>query len=193
MPTFLSDPSPVFTFLLVLFAVVGVGVWYRYRDKTSRNRAIAILVVVGVVLAIPFFVEAPRKQAERKVQAMVTAATNLDKDGFLKHVSESFEAQGAKKANLSKSPAWDAIKTYRAEVTAFNFERNLFKEISSTEIEVVFTAKASSRTEAGMLMRYCKSRWVKDPDGEWRMSNIKFYDPADGGMNRESPIPGFPN
>src|SRR5437867_11006805 len=115
---------------------------------------IAVLVVVGMVVAIPFVVESPRKQAERKVQEMVTAATKQDPNAFLNNVSESFDAYGANKAKLRTSPAWGLIKQYSAEITAFNFQRNLFKEISTNEVEIVFTAKATSKTEGGMLMRY---------------------------------------
>jgi hypothetical protein len=192
MPTFLSDPGNVYWFLVFLAVIAAVGILFRSRSKKSRNAMIVVLAVAGVLVAIPFFVEAPRKQAERKVQDMVAAATKADPDGFVKHVSDSFEAYGANKAKLRKSEAWGLIKQYSAEITAFHFERSLFKEISPNEIEVVFTAKATSKTEGGLLMRYCKSRWVRDPDGEWRMKGIKFYNPADGGMNKEEPIPGFP-
>jgi hypothetical protein len=193
MPTFLSDPSPAFTFVLLLVAVVAVGVWYRFRDKTSRNRMIVVVAVVFAALLIGYFVDSPREQAEKHVQEMVTAATKQDPEGFLKHVSESFEAYGSNKAKLRTSPAWGLIKQYSADITAFNFQRNLFKEINPNEIEVVFTAKATSKTDGGLLMRYCQSRWVKESDGQWRLKGIKFFDPADGGMNKESPIPGFPN
>lgn len=190
MPTFLSDPSTSFTFILLLVAVVAVGIWYRFRDKTSRNRMIAVLVVVAAVLVIAQVVDSPREQAELKVREMTAAASKQDVDGFLKHVSESFEAAGATKAQLRKAPAWGYVKQYKPKIDAFNFQRNLFKEIGPNEIEVVFTAKAQA--EGGMLMRYCQSRWVKDPDGEWRLKSVKFFNPADGGMNREDPIPGFP-
>jgi hypothetical protein len=154
---------------------------------------IAVVAVVLAVLLVAYVVDSPREQAEKHVREMVTAATKQDVNGFLKHVSDSFEAYGANKAKLHTSPAWGLIKQYQVDVTAFNFERNLYKEIGSNEIEVVFTAKATSKTEAGLLMRYCQSRWVKDPDGQWRLKGIKFFDPADGGMNKEAPIPGFPN
>ncbi|HEY2783994.1 MAG TPA: hypothetical protein VGJ05_03390 [Fimbriiglobus sp.] len=190
MPTFLSDPSPAFTFVLLLVAVIAIGVWYRFRDKTSRNRMIAILIVVGALLVIGQAFDSPREIAEKKVQAMVAAATKSDPDAFLKNVSDSFVAYGANKAKLRTSPAWDLIKQYKAEVIAYDFPRNLYKEISPNEIEIAFTAKA--KAESGFQMRYCLSRFVKDPDGEWRMKGIKFYNMAEGGMNREDPIPGFP-
>ena len=191
MPTFLSDPSSTFTFLLLLVAVVAVGVWYRYRDKKSRNLMIAVL---GSYRGTARDRSGLRKSARTGGTEGSGNGDRGDKqnpDGFLKHVSDSFDAYGANKAQLRKAPAWGLIRQYHAKITAFNFQRNLFKEIGPNEVEVVFTAKATA--ESGLLMRYCQSRWVKESDGEWRLKSVKFFNPADGGMNKEEPIPGFPN
>jgi hypothetical protein len=192
VPTFLSDPTRGFYLVLIAFAVVAavlVGVNRTRRRWLVFGSAAALLLAVYATDAL---VESPREEATRKVKAMADAATATDPNRFVEHVSPTFAATGgATREKLRLSPVWGLIRERQARVAVWGFGHDSFDRISTTEVEVGFYAKAEA-DGGGMVMRYCKTRFVQDPDGQYRMSTIKFYNPADRGIHVEDPIPGFP-
>jgi hypothetical protein len=191
MPTFLSDPVLGVYLVLVAFVVIAGVIVARKRDRRSwisLGIAVAVLLLVGL---IDLVVESPREEATRKVKAMAEAATTADPGRFVEHVSTSFEANGKNRDDLKAAPAWHQIRTLQAKVTVWGFGHDAHQRISDTEVEVGFYAKGEA-PGSGMVMRYVRARFVKDSDGEYRLKSLKFYNPAERGLNAEEPIPGFP-
>ncbi|MDB5306640.1 MAG: hypothetical protein JWO38_842 [Gemmataceae bacterium] len=191
MPTFLSDPPP-WLYLVLIAVVVATGTLAaRNQDRRSLARFGFAAGVLFLVFLIDRLFESPREEATRKVQAMADAATAADPIRFIESVSPTFETNGANRDRLKASPAWSLIRAHTARIAVWGFGQDAYDRISETEIEIGFYAKAEA-AGGGMVMRYARARFVKDPDGQYRVKTIKFYNPADRGLNAEEPIPGFP-
>jgi hypothetical protein len=190
MPTFLSDPAPALYLILLVLAVIGGGIWFRFRDRGSLVRVGIILAVLLLLFVTDTLLESPREEGIRKVNEMCAAATAANPDKFVEHVSESFESYGANKEKVRRSGAWDLVRQHKARINASGFDRDGFKPVNDAEFDLEFLATA--KAESGVLQRYVRARFVRDPDGKHRLKGVKFYDPLTGGLNREEPIPGFP-
>lgn len=191
MPTFLSDPAPALYLILLVLVVIAGGIWVRFRDRGSLIRVGIAVAVLLLLFVIDTLVESPREEGIRKVNEMCAAATAPDPDKFVANVSDSFESFGANKEKVRKSGAWDLVRQYKARINATGFDRDGFKPVNDTEYDLEFLATAKAQ-DGGVLQRYVRARFVRDPDGKYRLKGVKFYDPLTGGLNREEPIPGFP-
>jgi hypothetical protein len=191
MPTLLSDPPQTFYLVLIGVVLVTGALAGRNQDRRSAIR----FAVAGAVLLVFFLIDAlsesPREEAVRKVTAMADAASVPDPDRFVEHVSQSFDYNGKNREDLRQSTAWGEVRARHARIAVWGFGRDAFERISDTEVEIGFYAKAQT-PEGQFLARYVKSRFVKDPDGQYRVKTMRFYNPADRGINTEEPIPGFP-
>jgi hypothetical protein len=191
MPTLLSDPPNAFYLVLFVLVVIAGGIWFRFRDRGSMFRFAAAAALLLVIFMIDTFVESPREVGVRKVNEMCAAATDANADKFVANVSDSFDYPGANKEKVRQSGAWNLVKQHKARIVATGFDRDKFNQVSDTEFEQEFLATARAQ-DGGLLQRYVRARFVRDPDGQYRLKNVKFYDPLRGGMNHEEPIPGFP-
>lgn len=193
MPTFLSDPT--LATYLVLFAIVLIAGGNAARNQNRKSLlgvGLAILPLLLLFLCDRFF-ESPREEATRKVKAMAAAAADPPHpDQFIENVSPSFNEKGKTRDALKTHHVWDVVRQFHARVAVWGFGHDAFEQISDTEVEVGFYVKADSHQTSGFVMRYARARFVKDPDGQYRVKSIKFYDPATGGLNQEAPIEGFP-
>lgn len=189
MPTALSDPSTNTYLALIVAVVITAAIWVRRRTRTSLIVFAAASGILAALYLIDKLVESPREEATRRTEAMAAAATARNPDAFLENVSASFSAYGANRDKLRGSPAWALIDQYRVRVAVSGFGHDDFQAISNDEIEIGFRAKAEAAT-GEMLARYVKARFVRDPDGKYRVKSMKFYDYID--TRKEDAIPGFP-
>jgi hypothetical protein len=190
VPTFLSDPTTGLYLVLIAIPVVAAVPLARSQDRKSLRRFLLGCVPIVLVFLIDWLVESPREEATRRVLAMADAATRVDPAGFVEHVSPSFNVNGKGKEQLKSSPVWNQIRAYNARVAVWGFGHDAYERVGDNEIEVGFYAKGEAAS--GVLLRYCRARFVEDPDGQYRLRGIRFYDPAGRGLNAEEPIPGFP-
>lgn len=186
----ISDPPRTLYLLLIVAGVVAGAVFAnRQSRKTLIPFALVFLALLGVYLA-DFFVESPREEAIRRVQAMAAAATAIQPENFLEHVSTSFEKNGRRRDDLRAASAWDLVRTYQGQVKVWDFSRDEFKQISDRELDLSFMVKGEAAN--GFVLRYARARFIRDPDNAWRLKSIAFFNPADQGMKTEEPVPGFP-
>jgi hypothetical protein len=190
MPTFLSDPSPAFYVILVLLAVLAVGIWYRFRDRGSLIRAgIAVGLLVALFACDRLF-ESPREEAVRAINEMSAAINARDTSRFLAHVSDQFAFKTWKKADAPK--VIELAKQHNVETAVWSFDREGFQQISDSELDVVFDAKAQQRDGGAPFPRHIKARFVKDADGRWRLKTFTPYNIAQKTQGPEEPIPQLP-
>lgn len=196
MPEFLSDPTPTFMIVLGIFVLIAVGFWWSQRSRRSLIVIAAAVGVLGLFLLCDTLFESKREQATQHIEAMIEAMNKRDADAFVSHLSESFTMQKsgagtAGKEAIRKSHVWGKIEAYDARVAVWDLGHDSYKTINDNEFEIGFMAKGEI-PDGGFLQRYVRAFFIKDPDGEYRVKTIKFYDPLNGGMNSESPIPQFP-
>jgi hypothetical protein len=192
MPTALSDPSLALYVILIVVAAVTGMMWSRNRSRSNRiNFGIAAAALLALFL-IDWFVESPREEAARRVQEMAALASNPpNPDQFVEHVSASFIYNGKDREAVRHSGAWGLVRQHNAQVTVSGLGKgDDFTQHSESEVEIGFYAKAQVPS-GERLLRYIKARFVRDPDGAWRVKTMKFYSPGVSGQ-QEDPIPQFP-
>lgn len=188
MPTFLSDPSTAFYIVLLIVVAVAAIMWFRRQDRATTIRfIIALILCLGVYLC-DRFVESPREEAVRRIESMVTAVNQRNATEFLAQVSESFEYKGRKKAEADR--LIDLARQHSVQVSVWDFARDRVTFPSENQVEIVFDAKAESPS-GGPFLRHVRARFVKDPDGQWRMQTFTPYNIAQKEIGGEEPIPGF--
>lgn len=191
MPTFLSDPAPGLYFVLGIAVIVALGLFIRYQDrKRLLWAAIPVGLFVGLFLC-DTLVESPREEAVRKVRAISAAITAKSVDGFLAHVSDRFDYKGKKKADL-RHPSWLEVARREGVTTAvWDFDRDRVSYPSPTEVEIVFDGKGQPQSGAPALFHF-KTRFGKDPDGQYRLLTFRVYNIAKKEQGTEEIIPNFP-
>src|SRR5262245_54580298 len=193
MPTFLSDPSPAFTFILLLVALVAVGIWYRFRDKTSRNRMIAVVAIVLVVLLIGQLVDSPREIAVQKTQDAGVAANKRDWPAAFAVFSDKFQYAGKDKAGFQRTVA-ELAKQYDGSVNLKDFDRATAEYIGSDQVRIGFIAQVSWKAgggETGPLPFYVETTFQKEADGQYRIVTVELYNYAKRKQGPPEKIPGF--
>jgi hypothetical protein len=189
VPTFLSDPSLSLYLVLAVAFVIALAVWYRKRDRKSLLAALAFgLLVLGLYLIDASF-ESPREQANRRVLAMAEAATARDPARFVEQLSDSFNYRGATKEQMRTAGIWTTLRNFNARVAVWGFGKGEYEEIGENEIEIGFYAKGEAAQ--GFRWYFMRARFIRDPDGQYRVKTVKFYLPEGNRTNEDAP-PGFP-
>lgn len=188
MPTFLSDPSLSLYGVLAVAFIVAAAVWSRKRGRNSLLAALGFgLLLLGLFLVDRSF-ESPREQANRRVQLMAEAATARDPARFVEQLSDSFNYRGATKEKMRTSGIWDVLRNYNARVAVWDLSQSDATELGDNEIEIGFYVKGEA--PQGFKIYRMKARFVRDPDGQFRVKTVKFFSPEGG--NQEDAPPGFP-
>ncbi len=185
MPTFLSDPS-IALYIVLAVAVLVTGVLLARRQKRSDliNFAIPAAALLAVFVIDQMF-ESPRETAVRKIQEMGRASRDKKYDDVLKHVSDSFKYRSLTKKDL-RERAHQAEAMGFGGVSEYDLARSRFKEIDADTIEQGFRVKHNGSPE---LHFYVVGTFKKDPDGEWRLTTFRLFDPIN--QNDEKELPGL--
>ena len=193
MPTALSDPSPTLYAFLVILVLVLAGVWYRKQKTGNLIRLIAAVVAILTVFLIDRFVESPREEASRKVQEMAKASQEKNWNGILEHISDSFVYKGPfgskidKKEFASKLKQTEAIPEFKGFVI-LDMHRADYRIIDASNSQLGFGAKLKEYPDMWWIM----ATFIKDPDGQWRMSGFNRYDAVKTDQRSPPlPIPGL--
>jgi hypothetical protein len=184
MPDLLADPT---TTMYVVFGamVVVLGALALRRQKKSD----VITFVVGAVLLLALFLvdrafESPRESAVRVIQEMGTASRAKKHEDLFKHVSSSFKYRSLDKAGLQERAKLAEAMGF-AGIAEYDLARSGFKKIDDSTVEQGFRVKHTGYPE---LHFYVVGTFKKDPDGEWRLTTFKLFDPVN--VNDEKDIPG---
>jgi hypothetical protein len=185
MPTALSDPSTaLYAVLGVAVLVLGAVALRRQRRSDVINFAIPAAALLALFL-IDRAVESPRETAVRKIQEMGTASRDKKVDDLFKHVSDQFKYKSLDKKGL-RDRAHQAEGMGFGGVSEYDLARSGFKEVDANTIEQGFRVKHNGVPEVHL---YVIGTFRKDPDGEWRLTTFKLFDPVN--LNDEKDVPGL--
>jgi len=180
------DPPRSLYLLLMLAVIIAGGVAAKYQSRKSLLAFLGIAALLLALYLVDTFVESPREQATRRVQMMAQAAQAGDVDGFVAQTSQRYNANGRTRDSFRDGIPWHLIREHRPTVTTWNFSRDDFQELDNGDIEIGFEAKAEA--PSGMMWKYARAQFTKEPDGTWRMKSIEFYNPA---TKQKEPLPGI--
>jgi hypothetical protein len=195
VPTYLSDP-PALAYLVLFGAVVVFGaIAARRQDrKSAAPFAAALLVLIGLY-AIDRAVESPREESVRRVQEMARAAQERNAEGFVSHIAENFEYDGASgprtisRDQLRRSPFWDVLRQFDVQVAVWDFARDDVRELGDNRIEIGFMAKGEARETPYPM--YLRATFQKQADGQMKLVKFASFDPVKR-QNERVTIPSAP-
>jgi hypothetical protein len=185
MPTFLSDPSPTFYLILIAFFVIALVIAGKNQDRRSFRRLGIATVALAAVFLIDWLVESPREQAVRKIQEISAAINDRSSEKMLQNVSDSFDFKGKKKADLAQ--VVHLAERHGVRTATWELSRDRVAA-GPGDIEIAFEGKAEG-PRGEPFMKHFRARFVKDPDGQYRLQTFKVYDYVQ--KEQESDIPGF--
>jgi hypothetical protein len=194
MPTFLSDPAPVF--YAVLFAFVGItgAIAARNQGRKSLLRFGAALAVLALLYGIDRLFESPREDANRKISEMVNAVDTRNPDAFVQNIADVVGYRGGsqpvlvKRDEIRHSHFWVMIRQLDVHVTKPAFSRDQVKQIDPDTIEVGFSVAGIAQERRFPV--YIRATFKKQSDGQLRLTAIASYNHIN--RNELLQIPNFP-
>jgi hypothetical protein len=186
MPTFLSDPSTSVYLLLGTAAIVAGAVWLSGRSRKALVATAVCGLLLGLVYLIDFLVESPREQAVRKMRELALATQTNDSPGITRHFAEQFRYGSTTKKQVAEQiqrvkgrfPGWNGGAVW-------GFDRESFEQLSETQLKIGFSGQAKDFPQT---QHYLVATYQKEPDGEWRILKVAFYDAMQGERGGEKKI-----
>lgn len=202
MPTFLTDPSAyLYTVLILAFGVPLLAAFLfagsqGSRDPktkgTSRRRGFLMASGVGLLmlitlLAIDLTHESDREQINRNLKEMSQGVHDRNMDAVFRHVSDEFRIGGYDKNQLRQRADGATRNGEVDDIVIWDLSKvDVPKDATKVPIEFMFKIKGAMG--GGAFFR-CKAQFVKEKDGQWRLSSFEVFNPA-ADSNTPIPIPG---
>jgi hypothetical protein len=204
MPNVLSDPPTWLYGLLILLVVIPLlaALFFIRKTQTSRgsekkgiSSKTKLLAVAGFGLLLflalglcDYFFESDREQVVRKLKEMSEGVQHRDLNSVFRNVSDSFQVGQTDKAKL-RSLAESAQNS--GQVTNLKIWEVQLQPIEpgakNATVEFNFKIEGSFNNDAGYR---CKSIFVKDPDGQWRLQSFQVFNPFVD-QNQPMTVPGM--
>jgi hypothetical protein len=192
----LFEGRPAVYVSLAAVGFVMLVAWVQNRKRLWLIGVGTVVVLAGLYYLLDRAVETDREQVERKVEEMAAAVRPRNVEAILRNVSDRFNRGGRDKASFRQ---WvSAHIGLVEEVKVWDFGRPddflgtvpLPGEATPAEtIRVTFLAKASGGMAMGGPANPCEARFIRDPDGQWRMLDFQVFNPVI--TNQPEAIPGL--
>ena len=191
MPTLFTDPSSTVYVLLVVVVLVAIWLWFRSSQTLKANLRVGLVfVLVAGWVAADQFVESPREEAVRRVEAITTAVNERNKDGLLAHVSGAFDYHGMDREALRSAIAWTELERNGTRIAVYDFARDDVQYPDDDTLILGFMAKAEGELWSGLL--YIRAAFARQPDESWLLTGFKAYaDPLQKANAGETMVPGL--
>lgn len=204
MKRFLAEPPTTVYIVLIVIAAAGVLAWLLFRDpprskpggknQGSRRFLFWIIALVAVVAALglrvaDFVLESDREQIHWKLGEMSNGVRERNMTKVFAHISEQFSVQGMTKGSLRKAAETHQQQGNVSEVKIWDIVVEPIPA-GATEAQVRFQFKVEGNwNREGAAFFRCKSKFVRDPDGEWRLKSFEVFPPT--GDSSPMQIPGI--
>lgn len=176
MPTWLvENPTPVY----VILGLAGLLLAYLWSGERDKKYAIGLGVVIAamiLVMLVSHFVVTDHEKVVLAVSEMAASVKKKDVDRIFSLISDKFDVRGLNKKQFR---AWVEGHIQRADVTelkVWDFERPKTPPPPGKMV-VWFLVKAQGGAVPGESFFRCEAFFVKDADGQWRMSGFRLMDP----------------
>jgi hypothetical protein len=195
MLDFIADP-PSSSYWLLVLAVLICAVGWCYRRQRPWLYALLVSSLLLVVLMLcDHWLESPREQAVRRMQAIIAAVQQRQPAQCVLHVADQLEYQGEHAApvilsreQLRQAPFWELLRHFDVRVAAWDFAREDVRRPSDQAIEIGFLAKGEA--EGRQIPFYIRALFVRQPDQSWKLARLTSYDPLKREKERRT-IPGL--
>jgi hypothetical protein len=180
----LFEGRPFVYVILGAAAVVLLALWWRTRKRHYLFAVGGVAALAAVYLLLSVVKETDSRQVNRKLQEMADGVNGNNLDRSFSHISDSFQLSGMNKSAF-RQRANDAMQ--RHQVRDMVIWDVLIEELSreARSARVAFRVKAHASGAADEAHFLCRSQWVLDPDGQWRLQSFQLFHPF---VNTEQPI-----
>jgi hypothetical protein len=184
----LFEGRQVIYWLLGTVAVLLLLVWWR-----SRNRKVLIAAGVAFALGVLYFllsltVETPRTQVVRKLHEMAAAVKARDADGMFRHIANDFKFRGQDRATFHNYVDMVLRRGLISDLVIY--DEDFPSGGDGRTLLVNFMAKPRSDVLGDQPAYPVEAKFVREPDGQWRMAGFEVYNPVAGRQKMD--IPSLP-
>lgn len=176
MPTWLvENPTPVYM-ILGLIALVLAYLWSNERDKKYAIGLAIVLAAIVLVMLVSRFVVTDHERVVLAVQEMAASVKKKDVDRIFSLISDKFDVRGVSKKQFRSRVESRIQRADVTELKVWDFERPKTPPPAG-KMAVWFLVKAQGEAVPGESFFRCEAFFVKDPDGQWRLSGFRLMDP----------------
>lgn len=174
MPRILAeDPTPVYVLLGLTSLVLLALLWSTRQGKYAVGIGVAVFLAFLVWL-LDFLIVTDHEHMVLNVQTMARSVAARDLDSVFGHISEDFlyhdrDKQAFRKTAESVLNTWDI-----RDIKVWDFQSEEASR-SSRQGRLVFKVKVKEAGGEGFYR--CRTEFILDPDGRWRLKGFKLYNP----------------
>ena len=170
----IDEPGPIYVFL-VLAIVVAVALWWRTDRKWFLLGGIVSLLLIVALWLLGRWIETDNLQIERRIREMRTGVQQRNVDQILANISDKFHFGNYNKAQFRTRAAEALRRLDINDIEVWDFrEHQTARE--KREASVTFSVKPHTGFSRGEFYK-CTADFVLDPDGQWRMSGFRVFNP----------------
>ncbi len=174
MPDWLIERNLSLLFLVGVAAAICAYVWTKTRKRLWMGLTLTALAFLGLLVVLDRLNESDREQIVSNVQHMAGAVPTRNFDVIFSHFAADFRYNAVNKTEFrrlceaigSRRNVRDMV-VWREQVLSFDDARRL------ADASFQFKLKADGLIEENFFL--CKSKWVKETDGRWRMQSFIVY------------------
>lgn len=174
MPDWLIEGNLSLLFLVGVAAAICAYFWSKTRKRLWLGLTVTVLAFLGLLVAFDRFNESDREQIVGNIQHMAGAVPTRTFDVIFAHFAADFRYHAVNKAEFrrlceaigSRRNVRDMV-VWREQVLSFDDARR------QADVSFQFKIKADGLVDENFFL--CKSKWVKEADGRWRMQSFIVY------------------
>lgn len=189
MPHWLvQDPTYVYLVLVIATAGLGFGYWTTRQRRYAAGLAAAIALIVCAWL-VDRAVVTDHERIVANVQTMASAVQRRDLDRIFELISPRFKVGGLDKKGFRE---WCQRVMRQEEVTSLRVWDFTPAEVEADKgtAQIQFMVKGTGTWQRGGEFFRCRAHFVRDSDGEWRLSGFELFEPMkDPKLAEPLPLP----
>jgi hypothetical protein len=189
------DPSPAFYLLLLIIGLVLLAAWSRTRKRKYLVLLAADLALAVAVFALDLAFESPREQVVRKIDEAARSIEARDLNKFFGHVSDRFHYGTSDKAKFRSvmeqyrsAGQIQSVRVWDIQVEKYPGQEGNPPDEMTVRFRFKVTGHYGGGPQEGMFT--CRTVFVRDPDGEWRLKGFEVY-PLVGDQSSVMQVPGL--
>jgi hypothetical protein len=170
-----DDPTPAYFVLGVAALALAAG-WWRSRERIYLIGLAIVGGLLALVVVLYFLIDCDAKRIHRKIDAMAAAVAARDVDRVFAQISDRFHLGSTDKAQFQDRVAAYIASGEIQEIRVWDYKP---VEISRATGDALVQLKVKGRGAATRGEFYnCRSRFVLDPDGQWRLQTFELFLPG---------------
>lgn len=176
MPHWLvQDPTTVYLILVIAAIALGFATWITRRGKYAVALA-GVVALVFLVWLLDRWVVTDQERIVSHLQVMADGVQRRDLDRIFTLISPSFRVGNHNKQSFRE---WCQRRVTEENITDLRVWDFAPAEIDPDRgtAQIQFMVKGRGNWVRGGEFFRCRASFVRDADGEWRLSGFELFEP----------------